>query len=135
MKKQLVKPSNPSLNVQPPVLIDLEESPKLEPDLPKKKKQKNTPNPLPPSSPQIFDFVYGEHSDFILPDFGSKPVDPYLHENPLVPKYGHVEYNPELFNPQQFDYGSFGDNSPKQEPCGEHIPEVSSTSAIPSIIS
>ena len=26
-------------------------------------------------------------------------------------------------------------NSPKQEPCGEHIPEVSSTSAIPSVIS
>ena len=45
-----------------------------------------------------------------------------------------MEYNPELFNPQQFDYGSPEDNSPTQEPCGEHIPEVSSTSAIPSVI-
>ena len=57
-----------------------------------------------------------------------------MHENPLVSKYGRVEYNPELFNPQQFDYGSPDDNSSTQEPCGEHIPEVSATSAIPSLI-
>ena len=100
MTRQLVKPYNPTLNVQPSVLVDLEESLESNPDLPKKKKQKNTPSPLPPSSPQKFDFVYGEHSDFILLDFGSEPVNPYLHENPPVPKYGHVEYNPKLFNPQ-----------------------------------
>ena len=46
-----------------------------------------------------------------------------------------MEYNLELFNPQQFDYGSPNDNSPTQEPCGEHIPEVSATSAIPLVIS
>ena len=86
--------------MQPSVLIDLEESPKSELDLPEKKKQKNTPSPLPPSSPQKFDFAYNEPSDFILPDFGSEPVDPYLHEKHRVSKYGHVEYNPELFNPQ-----------------------------------
>ena len=116
-------------------MIDLEESPESEPNLPEKKKQKNTPIPLPPSSPQKFDFVYGEHSDFILPDFGSEPVDPCLHENPLVPKYFHVKYDPELFNPQQFDYGSSDDHSPTQEPHDEHIPEVLTTSSIPSVIS
>ena len=91
MTRQLLKASNLALNVQLSFLVDLEESlePKL--DLPQKKKQKNTPSPLPP---------YGEHSDFILPDFGFEPVDPYLHENPLVLKYGHLEYNPKLFNPQ-----------------------------------
>ena len=100
MTKQLVKPSNPALNIQPSTLIDLEESPESEPDLPEMKNKKNTPSPLPPPSPQKFNFVYGEHSDFILPYFGYEPVNPYLHESPLVPKYGHVEYNRELFNPQ-----------------------------------
>ena len=46
----------------------------------------------------------------------------------------HVEYNPELFNPQQFDYGFPKDNSPAHELCGEHIPIVYSTLAIPYII-
>ena len=58
-----------------------------------------------------------------------------MHENPPASKYGHVEYNPELFNPQQFDYGFPEDNSPAHELCGEHIPVVSSTSVIPSVIS
>ena len=66
--------------------------------------------------------------------FGSELVEPYLHENPTISKYGHVEYNPGPFNPRQFDYGSPDDNSPTQEPCGEHIPEVSTTSVIPSFI-
>ena len=131
MTKQLVKPSSPTLNVQLSILIDLEEYPESEPDLPKKKKKKNTPSSLPPSSPQKFDFVYGEHSNFILPNFGFEPVGPYLHENPPVSKYVHMEYNLELFNPQQFDYGYLDDNSHTQEPCGEHIPKVSATSTIP----
>ena len=113
MTKHLIKPSNPALNIQPSIFIDLEESPVSEPDFPEKKKQKDTPSSLPPSSPQEFDFAYSEHS---LPDFGSEPIDPCLHENPPVPKYGHVEYDPELFNPQQFDYGSPDDNSRTQEP-------------------
>ena len=58
-----------------------------------------------------------------------------MHENRPVSKYGHVVYNTELFNAQQFDYGSLDDNSPTQEPCGEHIPEFSATSVIPSVIS
>ena len=68
MTKQLVKPSNPALNVQPSVLVDLEESLDSEPNLPERKEQKNTPSPLPPSSPQKFYFVYNEPSDFILLD-------------------------------------------------------------------
>ena len=47
----------------------------------------------------------------------------------------HVEYNPELFDPQQFDYGPPEDNSLEHELCGEHIPRVSSTLVIPSVIS
>ena len=124
MTKNIVKPSNPALNIQYSILIDLEESPDSEPGLPKK----NTPSPLPPSPPQEFDFAYNEHS---LTDFGSEPID----ENPPIPKYGHVEYDPKLFNPQSFGYGSPDDNSPAQEPCDEHIPGVSATSTIPSIIS
>ena len=57
-----------------------------------------------------------------------------MHEYLAIPKRGHVEYDPELFNPQQFDYGSSDDHSPTQEPCDEHILEVSATSAIPSVI-
>ena len=76
------------------------------------------------------DFVHVEPSNFILPDFGSEPID----ENSPVQKYGHVDNDPKLFNPQQFDYGSPNDHSPAQEPYDEHIPEVSATSAIPSVI-
>ena len=57
-----------------------------------------------------------------------------MHEYLAIPKRGHVEYDPELFNPQQFYYGSFDDHSLIQEPCDENIPKVSSTSAIPSVI-
>ena len=96
MAKHFFKPSNLSLNVQPSIFVDLEESPDSEPGLP----EKNTLSPLPPSPPQEFDFVHVEPSDFILPDFGSEPVNPNVHENPPIPKYGHVEYDPELFNPQ-----------------------------------
>ena len=74
----------------------MEESPDSEAGVP----EKNNPCPLPPSPPQEFDFVPTKSFDFIFPDFGSEPINPYLHENPPVPKYGHVEYNPELFNPQ-----------------------------------
>ena len=112
--KQFIKPYNLSLNVQPSIFVDLEESPDSEPGLP----EKNTPSPLPPSSPQEFDFVHVEPFDFIFTDFGPKP----MHEDLPVPKYDHVEYDPELFNPQQFDCGSPNDNSPTQEPCDEHIP-------------
>ena len=66
MTNSFLKPFNPVLNVQSSILIDLEESPESEPDLPEKKKKKNTPSPLPPSSPQKFDFVYGEHSDLFF---------------------------------------------------------------------
>ena len=65
-----------------------------------------------------------------FPDFGSEP----MHEDLPVPKCGHVEYDPELFNLEQFDYGSLDDHSPTQEPYDEHIPEVLTTSAIPSVI-
>ena len=57
-----------------------------------------------------------------------------MHEDLPIPKCGHVEYDPELFNPQQFDYGSSDDHSPTQEPHDEHIPEVLTTSSIPSVI-
>ena len=52
-----------------------------------------------------------------------------MHGDLPGPKCGHVEYDPE-----QFDYGSYDNHSPTQEPSGEHIPEVSTTSAIPSVI-
>ena len=100
MTKHLVKPSNPSLNIQSSILIDLEGSPDSELGLP----EKNTPSPLPQSPPQEFDFAYNEHS---LLDFYSEAI----HENPPVPQYVHVEHDPELFNPQQFDYGSPNDHS------------------------
>ena len=108
MTKQFIKPSNLALNVQPSIFVDLEESPDSEPRLP----EKNTPSPLPSSSPQAFDFVHVEPSNFIFPDFGPEP----RHEDLPVPKCGHVEYDPELLNPQQFDYGSYDDHSPRQEP-------------------
>ena len=57
-----------------------------------------------------------------------------MHEDLPVPKFGHVEYDPELFNPQHSNYGFFDDNSPTQESYDEHIPKVSATSAISSII-
>ena len=57
-----------------------------------------------------------------------------MHGDLPIPKCGHVEYDPELFNPQQFDYGSSDDHSPIQEPYDEHIPEVLTTSSIPSVI-
>ena len=57
-----------------------------------------------------------------------------MHGDLPVPKCGHVEYDPELFNPQHFDYGSFDDHSPTQEPYDEHIPELLTTSAISSVI-
>ena len=124
MTKHIVKPSNLALNIQSFVLIDLEESHDSDLGL----LEKNTPSPLRPPPPREFDFAYNENS---LPIFCYEPID----ENPLASKYGHVEYDPELFNPQQFDYGSPDDNSPTQEPCDEHISEVSSALAIPSIIS
>ena len=95
MTKQFIKPSNLAHNVQPSIFVDLEESPNLEPGLPKK----NTASPLPSSPPQEFDFAHVEPFDFIFPYFGLEP----MHEDLPVPKCGHVEYDPELFNPQQFD--------------------------------
>ena len=92
MTKQLIKPSNLALNVQPSIFVDLQESLDPEPGLP----EKNTPSPLPPSPPQEFDFVHVEPSDFIFHDFGFEP----MHEDLHVPKCLHVEYDNELFNPQ-----------------------------------
>ena len=104
----------------------LKESPNSELGLP----EKNTPSPFSPSSPKEFYFVHVDPPDFIFPDFLSKP----MHEDLPFLKCAHVEYDHELFYPQQFDYGSSDDHSPTQEPCDEHIPEVLATSAIPSII-
>ena len=70
MTKQFINPSNLSLNVQPSIFVDIEESTDSKPGLP----EKDTLSPLPASPPQEFNFVHAEPSDFILCDFGSKPM-------------------------------------------------------------
>ena len=98
-----VKPSNLAQNISQSTLIDLEESPESEPKSSKKKKKiSSDPSPLlEHGSPQI---------NFPEFDFPSNVSPEYEYIKPahdsMSSKYGHVEYNPELFDSHQFDYGT-----------------------------
>ena len=84
-------------------MVDLEESTESEPK-PSKNKKEISSDPFPlleHSSPQIY------FPEFDFPSSVSPESEYIKHaHDSLSSIYGHVEYNPELFDPHgQFDYG------------------------------
>ena len=95
----------------------------------------STPIQLPPSSPKKYDFAYGEHFDFILPDLVSKPIEPHLYESIPASMYGNVEYNPEFLILNNLTMALLKIIHLNMNHVANIYLQFSSTSAIPSIVS
>ena len=112
-----VKSSNLPQNALPSVSINLDDSPEVELEPSKKKKNLSSD----PSSMLEHNSPQHDFPECDCPSLDPLNNDPAEHEivehvhKTLFPKIGHVEYNSDLFNLHQFDYGTPEDDLPNLE--------------------